>query len=156
MVTDNVNRGLFHRSKPRWAFNHLKGCRHFFFEYAKSLISYDALYLKKYVQHRTYCICVEHSQIRGNRLSMLRMLRILLFESVACFAVYTTWYLTSLKKTLKIVVNKSTSDLQVSRKEPPDTLPAYDTLREINAQLLEIERQKAKAIWSLYASYSFV
>ena len=86
----------------------------------------------------------------------MSVLGILLSRSVAYFAVYTTWYLTSLKKTLKIVVNESTSDLQVSRKETPDTLPAYDTLREINAQLLEIERQKAKAIWSLYASYSFV
>jgi len=84
------------------------------------------------------------------------MLGILLSKSIACFTVYTPWYPTSLKKTLKIVVDESTSDLQVSRKEPPDTLPAYDTLREINAQLLEIERQKAKAIWSLYASYSFV
>lgn len=84
------------------------------------------------------------------------MLGILLSKSVACFAVYTTRYLTILKKTLKIVVDESTSDLQVSRKEPSDTLPAYDTLREIDAQLLEIERQKAKAIWSLYASYSFV
>lgn len=84
------------------------------------------------------------------------MLGILPSKSVACFAVYTTWYLTPLKKTLKIVVDESTSDLQVPRKEPPDTLPAYDTLRKINAQLLEIERQKAKAIWSLRASYSFV
>jgi hypothetical protein len=60
-----------------------------------------------------------------------------------------------LKKTLKIVVDATTSDLQDSSKEPTDTLPAYDTFQEINAQLLEIERQKAKAIWSLYASYSF-
>lgn len=86
----------------------------------------------------------------------MSMLGVMLSKSVACFTVYTTWYLTSLKKAFKIIVNESTSDLQVSRKEPPDTLPAYDTLGEINAQLLEMERQKAKAIWSLYASYSFV
>ena len=56
--------------------------------------------------------------------------------------------ITSFKRTLRIIgdESKSTSNLQVSKKGLSDTFLTYDELKQINAQLLKIERQKAEAI----------
>jgi hypothetical protein len=55
--------------------------------------------------------------------------------------------LTSFKRALRIEAEpNSTSNLQISRKGLPNTFLTYDELRKINAQLLEMEMQKAEAI----------
>lgn len=81
--------------------------------------------------------------MRWNKLNMLETLMLTLWASLA---IYATWYFTSFKRATKIIENEPTSTPQVSRKRSSDTFPIYGELRQINAQLLKMERQKAEAL----------